>query len=60
MSISISQIAALLSPCYMTLHDQLREVETEFCGVFPTVWDRISQTVDGQTPIDETQQSPDE
>jgi len=54
--LSITQIAALLSPCYTTLHDQLREFETAFCRGFPTVWERISQTVDGPTQVDETQQ----
>jgi len=38
--LSITQIAALLSPCYTTLHDQLRELETAFCRGFPTVWER--------------------
>jgi len=54
--LSITQIAGLLSPCYTTLHDQLREFETAFCRGFPTVWERISQTVDGPTQVDETQQ----
>ena len=54
--LSITQIAALLSPCYKTLHDQLRDLETAFCRGFPTVWERISQTVDGPTQVDETQQ----
>lgn len=54
--LSITQIAALLSPCYTSLHDQLRELETTFCRGFPTVWERISQTVDGPTQVDETQQ----
>jgi len=53
---SITQITALLSPCYKTLHDQIREVETAFCQGFPTVWERIFQTVDGPTQVDETQQ----
>jgi len=39
---SINQIAGLLSPCYTTLHDQIRAVETAFCRGFPTVWERIS------------------
>ena len=52
--LSITQIAALLSPCYKTLHDQLRDLETAFCRGFPTVWERISQTVDGPTQVDET------
>ena len=38
--LSITQIAGLLSPCYTTLHDQLREFETAFCRGFPTVWER--------------------
>ena len=54
--LSITQIAVLLSPCYTTLHDQLRESETAFCRSFPTVCERISQTVDGPTQVDETQQ----
>ena len=54
--LSITQIAGLLSLCYTTLHDQLREFETAFCRGFPTVWERISQTVDGSTQVDETQQ----
>jgi hypothetical protein len=28
--LSITQIVALLSPCYTTLHDQLRELEAGF------------------------------
>ncbi len=54
--LSINQIAFLLSPCYKTLHDNIREVETTFCRGFPTVWDHISQTVGGPTQVDETQQ----
>ena len=54
--LSINQIAFLLSPSYKTLHDNIRELETAVCRGFPTVWDRISQTVGGQTQIDETQQ----
>ena len=47
--LSITQIAGLLSPCYTMLHDQLREFETAICRRFPTVWECISQTVDGPT-----------
>ena len=54
--LSVTQIAGLLSPCYMTLHDQLRELETAFCRGFLTVWDRLFQTVGGPTQVDETQQ----
>jgi len=54
--LSITQIAGLLSPCYTTLHDQLREFESAFCRSFPTVWARIAQTVDGPTQVDKTQQ----
>ena len=35
--LSITRNAGLLSPCYTTLHDQLRECETAFCRGFPTV-----------------------
>jgi len=44
------------TPCYTTLHDQLRELETAFCRGFPTVWERISQTINGPTQVDGTQQ----
>jgi ribosomal protein S27AE len=54
--LSINQIAFLLSPCYKTLRDRIRELETAFLRGFPTVWERISQTVDGPTQVDETQQ----
>ena len=54
--LSINQIAFLLSPSYKTLHDRIRELETAFLRGFPTVWERISQTVDGPTQVDETQQ----
>jgi ribosomal protein S27AE len=54
--LSITQIAALVSPCYTTLHDQLREFETALCRGFPTVWERISRTVGRPTQVDETRQ----
>jgi len=54
--LSINQIAFLLSPSYKTLRENIRAVETAFCRGFPTVWDRISQTVGGPTQVDETQQ----
>ncbi len=54
--ISINQIAFLLSPSYKTLRENIRGFETAFCRGFPTVWDRISQTVGGPTQVDETQQ----
>jgi len=54
--LSINQIALLLSPCYTTLHDRIREMETAFCRGFPTVWEIRSQTVSGPTQVDETQQ----
>jgi ribosomal protein S27AE len=52
----LSKIAALFSPCYTTLYDQLRELETALCRDFPTVWEMRSQTVDGPTQVDETLQ----
>lgn len=54
--LSINQLAFLLSPCYKTLREAIREPEIAFHRGFPTVWDRISQTVDGPTQVDETQQ----
>lgn len=53
--LSINQIALFLSPCYKTLRETIRETETAFHDGFPTVRDRISQTVDGPTQVDETQ-----
>lgn len=55
--LSISQIAFPLSPSYKTLYDRLKETEAAFVRVFPTVWDRISQTVGGPTQVDATQQA---
>ena len=54
--LSINQIAFLLSPSYKTLYDRIKDTETAFVRGFPTVWDRISQTVGGPTQVDETQQ----
>jgi hypothetical protein len=54
--LSINQIAFLLSPSYKTLYDRIKDTETTFVQGFPTVWDRISQTVGGPTQVDETQQ----
>jgi ribosomal protein S27AE len=54
--LSINQIAFLLSPTYKTLHSCIKETESAFVHGFPTVWDRISQTVGGPTQVDETQQ----
>ena len=54
--LSINQIAFLLSPCYKTLHDRIRELEVAFLLGFPAVWERISRTVAGPTQVDETQQ----
>ena len=54
--LSINQIAFLLSPSYKTLRENIRAFETAFCHGFPTIWDRISQTVGGPTQVDETQQ----
>ena len=45
-----------MSPSYKTFHSRIREFETAFLRGFPTVWERISQTVDGPTQVDETQQ----
>ena len=53
--LSINQIAFLLSPCYKTLYDRVKETENAFVRGFSTVWERISQTVDGPTQVDETQ-----
>ena len=54
--LSINQIAFLLSPTYKTLRKHIRDLETAFLQGFPTVWERISQTVEGPTQVDETQQ----
>jgi ribosomal protein S27AE len=54
--LSINQTAFLLSPSYKTLYERITETETAFIRGFPTVWERISQTVSGPTQVDETQQ----
>ncbi|PSQ16500.1 IS1595 family transposase [Halobacteriales archaeon QS_8_69_26] len=54
--LSINQIALLLSPCYKTLFERIKETETAFHRGFPTVWGHLPQTVKGPTQIDETQQ----
>jgi ribosomal protein S27AE len=54
--LSINQIAFLLAPSYKTLYERIKETETAFIRGFPTVWERISQTVSGPTQVDETQQ----
>jgi hypothetical protein len=55
--LSLNQIALLLSPYYRTLHERLKEMESAFVNGFPTVWERVSQTVGGPTQVDETHQT---
>lgn len=38
------------------LHDRIRELETASLKGFPTVWEQISQTVNGPTQVDEIRQ----
>ncbi len=53
--LSINQIAFLLSPCYKTLYDRIKETEQAFQDGFPTVWAHLPQTVGGPLQVDETQ-----
>jgi hypothetical protein len=54
--LSINQIAPLLNHAYNTIHNGIRRMEAAFERGFPTVWERISHTIDGPTQVDETQQ----
>jgi hypothetical protein len=54
--LSINQIASLIERAYNTIHSAIRDVEAAFQRGFPVVWDRINQTLDGPTQVDETQQ----
>ena len=54
--LTINRIAFLISPCYKTLHDRIRALETAFIQGVSDCLERISQTVAGPTQVDETQQ----
>ena len=47
--LSINQIAPLLDRTYKTVFEAIKDVEAAFARGFPTVWDRISHTIDGST-----------
>lgn len=54
--LSINQIAPLLDHAYNTVYEGIRRMEAALDRGFPTVWDRISHTIDDPTQVDETQQ----
>jgi transposase-like protein len=54
--LSINQIAPLLDRTYKTVFEAIKDVETAFARGFPTVWERVDQTIAGPTQVDETQQ----
>jgi hypothetical protein len=53
--LSINQIVPLLDRAYKTVFESINDVEAVVRG-FPTVWNRIDQTIDGATQVDENQQ----
>jgi ribosomal protein S27AE len=54
--LNINQIAPLLDRAYKTVFEAINDVEAAFARGFPSIWDRVSHTIDGLTQVDETQQ----
>jgi hypothetical protein len=55
--LSLNQIVLLLSPCYNTLHERIKDMESAFIHGFSTVWETRSQTVGGPAQVDEAHQT---